>query len=237
MQQGMGTDVKDQARVRSAMREVYRRLAVRGVVLRQHKGVSAFGVDQLKPSMRRSLDRHIMAAVNLIKLNKEQAVSETLRRFQGWATSIPAGGSDVVDKRKVKTDIRKSARNVTYAERRVTIDQSQKFAASLNAVIAEGNEAIAGTWHSRWRTPGYDYREDHKERDEQVYAIRDNWAIRKGLMKVGPAGYTDAITQPAEEVFCQCRYVYIYNLSDLPDFMLTEKGRALVAQGKAMLRG
>jgi hypothetical protein len=44
-------------------------------------------------------------------------------------------------------------------------------------------------------------------------------------MKPGPDGYTDQITQPAEEVNCRCYYEYIYNLADLPDEMLTEKGR------------
>jgi hypothetical protein len=33
---------------------------------------------------------------------------------------------------------------------------------------------------------------------------------------------------PAEEVFCQCRYKYIFNLRDLPDEMLTDKGRATI---------
>ena len=148
-----------------------------------------------------------------------------MRRFEGWATSIPEGGSKSVDKKKEKESIRKSITKVSFQNRRVTIDQSQKFAASLNAVIANNNGAIAATWHSRWRTAGYDYREDHKERDEKVYAIADNWAIKQGLMKAGSGGYTQDITQPAEEVFCQCRYTYIYSLDYLPDEMLTDKGR------------
>jgi len=44
------------------------------------------------------------------------------------------------------------------------------------------------------------------------------------LMKVGPAGYTDQITQPGEEPFCRCSYVYVYNLASVPDYMLTVLG-------------
>jgi hypothetical protein len=89
-----------------------------------------------------------------------------------------------------------------FDERRVLVDQGHKLISAINRTVAEEGNAIAGTWHSHWRQAGYDYREDHKERDDHVYAIRGNWAIKDGLMKVGPAGYSDEITQAAEEPFC-----------------------------------
>ena len=106
------------------------------------------------------------------------------------------------------------------------------FAASLSATIASANEAIAYQWHSNWRRPGYQYREDHKERDDLVYAIRGNWAIADGYMKAGPNGYSDEITQPSQEIFCSCSATYIYTLASLPDDMLTAKGRTLLASPK-----
>jgi hypothetical protein len=227
MERAMGSPAATEMAMRRSLKAVYRRLAINGVALKDNKGVSKFSVDMLKPAMRRELDKRILASANLIKLNREEAISTTLRRFQGWATSIPKGGSKALDIRKEKSMIRKPLSKVTFQERRVIIDQSQKFAAALNAVIANENDAIAAVWHSRWRTPGYDYREDHRERDQKIYAIRGNWAIKKGLMKVGKMGYTDDITQPAEEVFCQCRYTYIYSIDYLPDEMLTEKGKQL----------
>jgi hypothetical protein len=48
-------------------------------------------------------------------------------------------------------------------------------------------------------------------------------------MKPSKAGYTDEITQPAEEVYCRCYYEYIYNLDALPAVMLTKKGQAALA--------
>jgi hypothetical protein len=229
----LGPQSATEAAVRRNLKAVYSRLAVKGVALRNNRGVSKFDLDKLKPAMRRELQKRILASVNLIKLNREEAIATTLRRFQGWATAVPKGGSKALDVRKEKAMIKKPLSKITYQERRVTIDQSQKFAASLNAVIAQGNDAIAAEWQSRWRTPGYDYREDHKERSGHIFAIRDNWAIQEGLMKVGAAGYTDAITQPAEEVFCQCRYVYIYSIDYLPADMLTDKGRKMIAKAKA----
>lgn len=218
------------ARVRKSLKNVYRHLVIDKKIIKQNKGVSKFSVDKLKPTMRRDLEKRIMASTRLIKLNREVAVANTLRRFQGWATSIPKGGSKAPDIKKEKTKIRKSLTKVTFEEKRVTIDQSQKFASSLNAVIAEDNGAIAAVWHSRWRTAGYNYRHDHKERDGKMYVIRNNWAMRKGLMKLGDLSYNDTITQPAEEVYCQCRYTYIYSIDKLPEELLTEKGKELLAK-------
>jgi hypothetical protein len=37
--------------------------------------------------------------------------------------------------------------------------------------------------------------------------------------------YTDEIEQPAELVFCSCAYQYVTALRDLPETLLTAKGR------------
>jgi hypothetical protein len=216
----------DQA-VRAYLKQLYERQVVKGGILKFHDGMSRFTLDMVKPKLRNELDRRIMANAQLIKLNREIAIENTLRRFSGWATSIPAGGSRAAaeEKKDTKEHIRKTMANLPFEERRVAIDQGHKFVASLNSIIALDRGALCAVWHSHWRRPGYNYRPDHKERDLKVYAIRDNWAIQKGLMKVGPHGYTDQITQPGEEVYCSCTYQYVYNITAVPDNMLTERGK------------
>lgn len=194
-------------------------------------GVSKFTIDKMKPAARAELERRILASVNLIKLNREEAIATTLRRFEGWVSSVPPSGAAALDKMQLKQHIRAPLARVDFRERQVVMDQTAKFSQALNSAIALNGKAIAGRWYSRWKVAGYDYREDHKERDGLYYAVPDNWAIRKGLMKPGPHGYTTDITQPAEEVNCKCSYVYVFGLADLPDEMLTEKGRQSL-QGK-----
>lgn len=217
-----------QALLSRSLGAIYTRMIERGGALKIHKGVSRFTVNMLQPKLRAELDRRIMASAQLIKLNKQQAIAKTLQRFSGWATSIPAGGSKQVDKPEVKDDLKKALRSLPYEERRVAIDQGHKLIAAVHDVIAVEAGAIAAAWHSNFRQPGYDARPDHKERDGHVYMLRGNWALEKGLVKPGPAGYSDAITQPAEEPFCRCQYEYIYSLRNLPIEMLTAKGRAAV---------
>jgi hypothetical protein len=208
---------------------------MREKALKRHPGISRFTLNYLEPKLRAELDRRIMASADLIKLNRTQAIDKTLQRFSGWATSIPpvsqmsAGLSASSRAGVVETsqNIAKSARQIDFEQRRVMIDQTHKLVANIDNIIATDGGAIAAVWHSHWRQPNYDYREPHKDRDLNVYAIRGNWAQQKGLMRAGPAGYLDEITQPGEEVFCRCYLTYIYNVRSLPDEMKTEKWRKL----------
>lgn len=204
-------------------------------ILKMHKGVSRMTLRQLEPKLRAELDRRIMASAGLIKMNRESAIEKTLQRFSGWATSIPNGGSDAVERTQVKATLKKALSALPYEERRVMIDQGHKFVAALNETLAMAGGAIAVEWHSHWRQAGYNYRKDHKERDGKIYAIRDNWAMEKGLMKKGPTGYYDEITAFGEEIFCRCNGRWIYNLRELPPDMLTEKGREALKEARAKI--
>jgi hypothetical protein len=213
-----------QGMMRNALVAIYARLVERGNIARYHVGIGHFTIQMIAPRLRAELDRRIIASAQLIKLNRERAIASTLARFAGWTTSIPAGGLDRAGKREAKRAIRKALASLPFEERRVLIDQGHKLSGSLSNILATDGGAIALIWHSHWRQAGYDYREDHKERDGKVYAMRGNWALKSGLMKAGEAGYYDQITAVGEEVFCRCYAQYLYNLRDLPKAMLTAKG-------------
>ena len=100
------TPEKLQKELERSLRGAYTRLVDKGGLV--NKDVSRFTVDRLKPKMRAELDRRILASVNLIKYNREETISNMLRRFSGWATSIPIGGSNTVDKREEKKQVKKS---------------------------------------------------------------------------------------------------------------------------------
>ncbi|MHB1644407.1 MAG: hypothetical protein ACYCS8_17450, partial [Acidithiobacillus sp.] len=116
-----------------------------------------------------------------------------------------------------------------FEERRVTIDQGHKMLANIDQTIAEQHGAIAMQWNSRWRVPGYDYREDHKELDGKIFLVRQSWAREKGLVKKS-GKYLDEIEQPSMAPMCQCTGTWLYSLRDLPDEMLTKKGRAALTR-------
>jgi hypothetical protein len=210
--------------VRNSLGAIYSRLVERGRISRYHRGVPQFTIRNLSPRLRDELDRRILASANLINLNKTEAVEKVIRRFSGWATSIPTGGARDPRRAEVMEDIKKPVRSMTFIERRVAIDQGHKLTASINNIVAQEGGAIAVVWHSHWKQVGYDYRPDHKERDGHVYLLRDSWARQRGLVKPGAAGVYEDVTAVGEEVFCRCYATYLYHLSSLPEDMLTKKG-------------
>jgi len=221
--------------LREALAASYKRLIEDGAIYKHHPGVSRFTVERLKPELRAELNRRILANAQLIKLNRREAIEKTVQRFSGWGTSIPAGGSETVDRREEKARIGKALRSLPFEERRVLIDQSHKLVASLNETIARGGGALGLVWRSHWRQPGYNYRIDHKERDGHFYMLRGNWAQEQGLVKVGPDGYYESITAVGQEPFCRCFATWIYNLRDVPEGCVTVKGKAALSEARAKI--
>lgn len=229
----MGAQSRVDAMLKDALTDVYRRLIENGQALKVHPGVSRFTVDKLKPKLRVELQKRIFASADLIKLNREKSIAQTLQRFSGWASSVPEGGSDVIDKRAVKLDIGKSIRQMSYEERRVAVDQGHKFAASISNIIATDNGAIAATWrHHHSQHP----RPEHEARDGHIFLIRGSWAQEKGFVKPAGRQYTDEIEQVAELPYCRCSYTYLYNIRDLPSDMLTASGREELDRIKREIR-
>lgn len=213
-------------------RLIYRKQVERKEVLELHPGVPKFTVDRLRPKLRDTLERYMLASANLIKLNQEKSIQQTVQRFAGWASSIPKGGSKAVDKPEERDNIRRGLASLPFEERRVLIDQGHKFTSALSEVIALDGGALGGFWRSNWRQANYDYREEHKDRDGQFYMVRGNWALEKGFIKRGPAGYTDEISKPGEDIYCRCKYQWVYNLRSVPDYCLTRKGKDALAAAR-----
>jgi hypothetical protein len=227
-----------QREVCEALAQTYKRTVEGRGLVRLHKGVSEFTLASIKPKLRAELDRRVLASAQLIKLNREASIRRTLQRFAGWATSVPAGGTDVVQRKKTVDSVRKGIAALPFEERRVVIDQGHKLNSAVNDIVARDGGAIAAKWrHVMERGAGYKPRPEHVARNNLVYVLRDCWAMRDGLMKLAGAQYSDEVTQPGEEVFCRCTYEYLYNLRDLPPAMLTVKGREELARVRAQIAG
>jgi len=214
-----------QSRIQKSLTSLYQSKVTPLALAKFHPGLDRVTINRIIPSMRHELTKRIAASADLIKLNREQAIGLTLKRFSGWSTSIPEGGTDSESLKETKAHIVKPLRSLTYEERRLHIDQGHKMLAAVNEILGLQSGAICMIWRSHFRQAGYDYREDHKERDGNFYVIRGNWALERGFMKNAGHGYTDQITAPAQEVNCRCFGIYVRNLRDLPADMLTQKGK------------
>ena len=194
-------------------------------------GVGRFTKEMVKPRLWGELDRRILASAQLIKVDRREAIERTLRRFQGWATSIPPGGDETVDRREVNADLRKDLVKYRYHKRFVATDQGHKLISNVADLVASEAGAIAGIWHSHGATDArYDARPDHLRRDGKTFLIRGSWADKAGLLRA-VNGYMDEHTMPGQEPYCRCWYQYVLSPRRLPDDFLTRKGHDWVRQG------
>lgn len=202
----------------------YNRLVTRGGWRKYHRGLpQRFSIAQVEPELRQLLSARILASANLIRLHRDENILRIMQRFSGWASSVPAGGSAKIERREVKKHITKSFYQLPFEERRLSIDQGHKLIAAVNQTIAEGAGAIAMRWRHVHQA-GYDGRPEHEARDNEIYALKGNWAIKAGLMKKGHNPYYEDTEKAAEAPYCRCWVVAIYDLNDLPEDMLTRKG-------------
>lgn len=222
--------------VRESLQRVFTRTTTNAALLRTHPGISQFTLQMIKPKLRLELDRRILASAGLIKLNREASVQRTLQRFSGWATSIPIGGTDVVNRKEVKAQVRRGIAGLPFEERRVVIDQGMKLAAAINEIVATDGGAIGGYWHHVAEgPPAYDSRPEHVARDGKFYVLRGNWAMEAGFMKLAGRQYYDEITAAGQEIFCRCSMTWQHNLRDLPSDMLTSKGKEELKRVRAQI--
>lgn len=189
-----------------------------------------FTLAAINPTLHAEVERRVRMSADLIKINKAERVEKTLSRFRGWTSSIPPGGSRVVDRREVASHIAKPTTQQKFEARRVAIDQGHKLAANVEEIVALHGGAIAGIWHDRGQHDrNYDARKVHLARSGKMFLVRDSWAIKQGLVRRGAGPYMDEIERPAELPFCSCKYKYLSSIRDLPEDWLTEKGKAAIA--------
>jgi hypothetical protein len=233
VEQHLGPDEQIDRETADRLRAAFTKLVDGGKIDQYVPEVSRFNLAMVKPRLYAELDRRIVAATDLIRLNRREAVEKTLDRFSGWSTSIPPGGDRTIDKVETRTSIGKSVAQVRYQQRLVANDQGHKLIANIAEITALDGGAIAGIWNDHGEhDPSYNARKEHLARAGKLFVVRGSWAHEQGLIKA-VHGYTDEITKPGIEVNCRCWYQWLTSPRRLPDAYLTGKGQEFVTKKAA----
>ena len=211
-------------RMKDALAAEYRRQIERGLVLSYHAGLSKGILNSFRLDLKGILSKRLSAANALITLNREEDIAATLRKFTGWASSLPEGSSSQANRSEIRRDIKRALVAAKNKEANLVIDQRHKLHAALNAQIAQGGGAIAAIWVSHHTVPGYDFRELHQTYAQRSsvrpFLIRGSWAVTQGLISSAGATFTDQLDhQPGQLPHCKCHYLYIYSTDKLPEDM------------------
>lgn len=175
--------------------------------------------------LRDERDNRLQSTRLLSNMRREEAYETTKRRFAGWASSIPESRT-ITNKQEIVNFIVKPIKELPKHQKTIAEDQSRKMVANMDAIIAHEAGAIGYYWHSNFRTPGYNYREEHKhlDMDGKFIILKSSWAYKAGYIKRGNEIFQDDIEQPGELPNCKCSSKYVYSISDVPISCLTIKG-------------
>jgi len=220
-------------------------------------GVSRYTLEKVKPHLREELSRRIMQIAEIsadrMGSNREAMIEATLKRFADWITPsanhVPRGllsrlwrrikssfsGVRTAKSRPEPPKPPKESAEASKEERwqQVMLDQGFMFISALNQLEAVDGGAIAMIWWGPCRAEEGRLLEEHQRRNGKVYAVRDCWAIERGLMKPGAEGYYDEVTPVGYDPGCVCRAQWLYDLDRLPPDMLTIKGDAALKRMRA----
>ena len=217
--------------------------------LERNRGIESFTLQRLRPKAQAKLQERIAQNAALIVLNRDAAIADTLKRFQGWTIG------QVSQQALTKTEIQEQAKEIlkphseapnTFIERRRIIDQNAKMVAAVNDVIAEDGGALSLTWHQNYsanprnaENAGKKHRLDpdrnHEQFDGKTFIRRESWAVKEGLLKKGELPFLEDLNSfPGRPVYCGCTASYDYSLTALyrirPD-AFTQKGLERIGKG------
>ena len=207
--------------MKDALAAEYRRQIERGLILSYHAGLSKQALVTLRADLKLILAKRLSAANALVTLNREEDIAATLRKFTGWASSLPSSSSLNANRSEIRHDIKRALVSAKHRESNLVLDQRHKLHAGLNAAIAQGGGAIGAIWVSHHTIANYDYREIHRdlaiESQHTPFLIRNSWAHKQGLLNATGAKFTDQLEhQPGQLPHCKCQFQYLYTLNDLP---------------------
>ena len=165
----------------------------------------------------------------------DQQLDELHSRLDEFLGQVPSGGTkDKAVKSKI-TELKQEIRHFVKWYKLFNVYKAQSLASEIQYIFSLQGNPLAAIWlYNRIDEQG-EYRKtyDHKIQDGNFYAVQGNWAIEKGLMRVGPHGYINDSSRPAQEIGCMCRLQWVYNLRDLPGDLLTTKGQSVLERTRS----
>jgi hypothetical protein len=200
----------------------------------QAQNVSSSGshIAKIFDTLLPSVAERFKCCVENYRSQADSYLSDQSAQFQvmlrEFLDQVPSGGTkDKTIKSRI-AEIKKELRSLAKWDRLFYTYKARSFSAEIEHIFVLAGNPLAAIWHYSDLDAQGEYQKtyNHQQRDGRVYAVRGNWAIEKGLMKVGPAGYLDAISSPGQELGCMCSLQWVTGVRRLPGDMIMDKGRS-----------
>ena len=158
--------------------------------------------------------------------------------LRGFLEKVPVNGTKDKTIKSEIVGIKKELRYLVKWDRLFYTYKARSLSSEIENIFAIAENPIAAIWNYSNLDARGEYKNtyNHEQRDGQVYAVRGSWAIEKGLMMCGAAGYLDKISKPGQELGCMCSLKWVTSVRSLPDSMITGKGRSELNRVTAVIQ-
>lgn len=202
--------------------------------------------DDMTPKIKKQLKNATENTLSYIKGQDEQFIQKIKQEFRNWGT-LPSKETRGINEKQAKKKFNENVlegktEELTAYQEFIMLDQTRKFAATINRLEAEEGGAFAFEWDIRGDKrvvgnptgiypKGNAKHGNHWERDGKLYLLRDSWAVKKGYVKAGNGViFADEIPDgmPSVAVGCRCLAHYVFTLHSIPEeykFILTKEGK------------
>jgi len=153
-------------------------------------------------------------------------VTQFTQLLEDFIQRIPPQGTRDKEFSKQITVIKTAAKDLMQWDRLFGILKQTSLVSDIDYLFKLRDNPIAAIWHYNQMDEDVEppFTSKHRELDHKIFTVRGNVCIERGLMNTG-AGFIDASPRPKQELGCLCDFQYLYNLRDLPEALLTEKGK------------
>lgn len=189
--------------------------------------------DEVFLKIQPKLEKHLMHCISRARTSavshQNNEIAQSMQEFEEWANSIPLGGSEEKSVRTEARAIRSCLKDTAQWHKRFFVIHQSDFAAGANHLFALANgDVLAGRWE--W-SPSTCECKLHEALNSKIFFNRGNWAEQKGLIQASEKEYFENNPIPGANG-CNCYYVYLTHLRDLPKAALTQDGaKALEKSG------
>lgn len=192
--------------------------------------------DELRPNIQERLTWCVQEYDIQAQAYFSDQIDNLLRQIMVILRSVPVGGGNLKSYRPQISQIKREVRCLGQWDSLFYTFKAASFLSEVDYLFQIRSGAIAAIWHYNDLDEQGDHPPllDHRKRDQQVYVVRGNWAITKGLMTAGTVGFLDDITRPKQQAGCMCWCQFIYGFRNLPPSLLTDAGRAAHSRARAL---
>lgn len=205
-------------------------------VKKNNRGIKDIYITKLKPKFRKELNDRIIFSLSLIKTQDKTSMLKLSDRFLNWLNNETMNGNDKTLRETLELSEMQNKQSRHY--KFILKDQTQKLFSNIDSIIAKDCNAIGFFWRTRRdkrvvgnpaglypKPTNEDMHDNHYKREGQFYFYPKSWVLKNNLVdksKISLAEFDDGL--PGEPIGCRCYAENIYDIEDVPNDFLNEKG-------------